>query len=282
MTADQGAQTSLSSAHSKQAGFAFFSGRILQYDYFNRQLDNPDWTGKSVLDFGGNIGGFLVGAPPTVRPEDYWCVDLHKPALERGRAALPRANFIFYNRYHNLYNPSGIVDLAVPELGRKFDIIIAFSVFTHTSVKEMREVLVQLQAMVQPGGLLAFTFEDPNYDPMKDPQYNLGVADNEVEWGSNLKHRLLREKPNYPGIDVEKFILSAAGARWCALVGECFYVDPEDVSPAEQEPGVYYHQFYTAAFLKKLLPKAEIYRPLSPLRQHCCVLREKAGLQAQD
>jgi hypothetical protein len=278
MAAEQRAQSSLASAHSRRAGFTFLSGRTLQYDYFNEQLANPDWTGKSVLDFGGNIGGFLVGAPSTIRPENYWCLDLHKPALEHGSTAMPRANFIFYNRYHNLYNPSGIVDLSVPELGRKFDIILAFSVFTHTSVREMQEILVQLKAMVQVGGLLAFTFEDPDYDPMKDPQYNLSFADNEVDWGSNLRHRLLRERPNYPGIDVEEFVLRAAGARWCTLVGDRFYVDPDDASPVEQEPGTYYHQFHTAEFLKKLLPEAEIYRPLSPLRQHCCVLREQSGL----
>jgi SAM-dependent methyltransferase len=277
MAAEQ--RASLASAHKKQAGFTFFSNRTLQYDYFNEQLGNPDWTGKSILDFGGNIGGFLVGAPSTVRPENYWCVDLHRPALERGRAALPGANFVFYNQYHNLYNPSGIVDLPVPELGGKFDIIIAFSVFTHTSVREMQELLAQLQALVKRGGLLAFTFEDPDYDPMKDPHYNVSVADSEVEWGSNLRHRLLREKPNYPGIDVEKFILRAVGARWCALVGDRFYADPDDASPVEQEPGAYYHQFHTTAFLRKLFREAEIYRPPSPLRQHCCILRGQPGLQ---
>jgi len=27
-----------------------------QFAYFNRQLDYPDWTGQTVLDFGGNSG----------------------------------------------------------------------------------------------------------------------------------------------------------------------------------------------------------------------------------
>ena len=125
----------------KKSEFTFFSGRTLQYYHFNAHLGNPDWTRKKILDFGGNVGGFLMGAPPTISQEDYWCVDLHKPALERGRQALPRAHFVFYDRYHNLYNSTGIVDLPVPDLGQRFDFILAFSVFTHTSVGEMQEIL---------------------------------------------------------------------------------------------------------------------------------------------
>jgi len=172
--------------------YTFLSGRTLQFDHFNAPLGNPDWGGKRILDFGGNVGGFLLGAPPAIRHEDYWCVDLHKPALERGRTALPQAHFVFYDRYHSLYNSTGIVDLPVPNLGQMFDYILAFSVFTHTSIREMREILHQLGGMLKRGGALAFTFGDPNYDPAKDPRYDMSAADQEVHWGSNLKHRLLR------------------------------------------------------------------------------------------
>jgi Methyltransferase domain len=257
----------------QKSEFTFFSSRTLQYYHFNAHLGNPDWVNKRILDFGGNVGGFLIGAPPTIKQEDYWCVDLHKAALERGQKTLERAHFVFYNRYHNLYNPNGIVDLPVPDLGQSFDFILAFSVFTHTSVREMQEIVCQLMGMLKSGGALAFTFEDHHYDPVKDPRYDMTVADQEVGWGSNLRHRLLRVKPDYPGIDVEQFILQAQNARWCALVGNRFYVDPDDVSPVSEKPGVCYHQYQTLAFVKKLFPTAEFFAPLSPLRQHFCVLR---------
>ena len=274
MAADQRSNLELIPAgEESKSEFTFFSGRTLQYDHFNAHLGSPNWIGKKILDFGGNVGGFLIGAPPTIKQEDYWCVDLHSPALERGRKALPSAHFVFYNRYHNLYNSAGIVDLPVPDLGQAFDFILAFSVFTHTSVQEMREILGQLRRMLRSGGTMAFTFGDPNYDPVKDPRYDMTGADEEVTWGSNLRHRLLREKPNYPRIEVEKLVARARGAKWCLLAGNSFFVDPEDVSPAEAEPGVCYHQFHTVAFVKDLLPGAEIFAPLSPLRQHCCVLR---------
>jgi SAM-dependent methyltransferase len=275
MAADRQSKLELlpTSEDGKKSEFTFFSGRTLQYYHFNAHLGNPDWTRKKILDFGGNVGGFLMGAPPTISQEDYWCVDLHKPALERGRQALPRAHFVFYNRYHNLYNSTGIVDLPVPDLGQTFDFILAFSVFTHTSVREMQEILRQLMGMLKSGGTLAFTFEDHNYDPVKDPRYDMTVADQEVGWGSNLRHRLLRVKPNYPGLDVEQSFLRARNARWCALVGNCFYVEPEDVSPASEQRGVGYHQYHTVAFMKELFSAGEFFAPLSPLRQHFCVLR---------
>jgi hypothetical protein len=46
----------------------------------------------------------------------------------------------------------------------KFDIILAFSVFTHTHQKEMLELVEQLRRLLAPRGVLAFTFCDPAYD----------------------------------------------------------------------------------------------------------------------
>jgi SAM-dependent methyltransferase len=273
MGADQRPNLDLPADEECMPGFIFFSNRTLQYYHFNSHLSNPNWIGKKILDFGGNVGGFLMGAPPSIKQEDYWCVDLHKPALDRGRKAFPRAHFIFYNRYHNLYNPRGIVDLPVPDLELAFDFILAFSVFTHTSVREMLEILGRLKRMLKSGGILAFTFDDPSYDPVKDPRYDMTAANEEVSWGSNLRHRLLREKPSYPGIDVEQFVVRARGTKWCALVGDRFHTDPNDVLGVEAESGVCYHQFHTVAFVGESVPGAQIFAPLSPLRQHCCVLR---------
>jgi hypothetical protein len=251
-----------------------FCARNTQYDYFNARLDNPCWIGKKILDFGGNVGGFLIGAPPAIRHDCYWCVDLCKPALEHGQKTFPQAHFVFYNRYSSHYNPTGFVGVPVPDLRQMFDFILAFSVFTHTSVREMLDLLGQLMGMLSRPGSLAFTFCDPHYDPMKDPGYDLDAADPEVSWGSNLRHRLLRKIADYPGIDMQAFIEQASDARWCTLVGDRFYVESEVVSPVHDEFGVPYDQFHAVAYMKELLPGAEIFPPLSPERQHCCVLRK--------
>ena len=101
----------------------FISTRETQFFYFDQQLDGPIWKGGKVLDFGGNVGGFLVSAEDRVDHDDYWCLDLNAGAIEQGRRNFPRAHFHHYNRYSSQYNPCGVRNLPVPDLGVKFDIM---------------------------------------------------------------------------------------------------------------------------------------------------------------
>src|SRR5688500_18370570 len=98
------------------------STRVTQFGYFNEILEQPFWKGSKILDFGGNIGTFLTSADGLVDHDDYWCLDLNRPVLEIGRREFPKANFVHYNRYSSQYNPDGIRNLPVPDLGWKFDV----------------------------------------------------------------------------------------------------------------------------------------------------------------
>ena len=128
------------------------STRVTQFGYFNEILDRPDWKASKILDFGGNVGSFLTSADGAVNHDDYWCLDLNRSVLEIGRREFPDAHFVHYNRYSSQYNPDGVRNLAVPDLGLKFDVIMAFSVFTHTHPSEMIELVGQLREMLAPAG----------------------------------------------------------------------------------------------------------------------------------
>ena len=137
--------------------------------------ESPVWKGRKVLDFGGNIGIFLTGAGNSVDHDDYWCIDLNQEVIERGRRDFPQAHFVHYNRYSSQYNPNGIRYLSIPDCGIQFDIILAFSVFTHTHQSEMLELVSQLRGMLAPDGVLAFTFCDACYDrSLSDPTLPAG------------------------------------------------------------------------------------------------------------
>lgn len=123
-----------------------------------RSLDHPVWRGSKILDFGGNVGGFLVGAGDCVDHDDYWCLDVTKAAVEQGQKRFPRAHFVHYNRYSSYFNPDGVRYLPVPDLGLRFGIIMAFSVFTHVHRNEMMELVAQLRGKLDTKGVLAFTF----------------------------------------------------------------------------------------------------------------------------
>ena len=223
-----------------------------QFVYFNEQLEYPDWHGKLVLDFGGNKGNLLFDPSCTIQPRDYYSVDVVADAMEEGRRLFPDAHFVHYNRYNRSFNPEGVVDLPIPDLGVRFDFILSYSVFTHTTLDEMTDLVSQLEAFLAPGGALAFTFIDPH-------------------WRSNLQWRLERSKAP----DVEKLVAAAADAEWCSLInGTELYVNsngPWDLSP---ETCATYNVFYTEDFLRRQFPHAKVCRPVNGEMQHCAILRK--------
>ena len=170
---------------------SFISTRVGQFTYFDLCLGMPDWRSKKVLDFGGNIGNLLTTGS-TIDPRNYWCIDVSRDAIEQGRAAHPEAHFVFYDRYNWAFNPTGTEDLPVPDPGPRFDVIVAYSVFTHTNQRETRELVSQLRQLLVPGGTIAFTFIDANYRQSQQP--GDGYFD-----GTNLDWRLAKAKRLHPG-----------------------------------------------------------------------------------
>src|SRR5262249_25278195 len=145
------------------------SRKFGQFHYFDQQLGHPDWTARVVLDFGGNQGNLLVDSNNRIRPQDYYCVDVIKEAIDEGRRQFPEAHWVHYDRYNCSFNPEGTVDILIPELGIEFDFILAYSVFTHIARKEMHDLVGQLRARLKPWGTLAFTFIDPHHSSCRQP-----------------------------------------------------------------------------------------------------------------
>jgi SAM-dependent methyltransferase len=226
------------------------SKRRTQFLYFDHVLAKPEWKGKKILDFGGNVGGFLAGAGDHVDHADYWCLDITEGAIAQGRHDFPRANFVFYNRYASYFNPDGVRYLPVPDLGLQFDIILAFSVFTHTHRDEMVDLVDQLRRMLVKDGLLAFTFCDPCYDrSLSDPTLapGTGVLTMETDW-----------QPS-----------------WCADIDDRLDLEPgNELCQQERrgKPGDRYSSYFTPRAVALTFPGARVYPPVSPEWQHCCVL----------
>jgi len=245
------------------------STRITQFAYFDRALAHPVWKGSKILDFGGNVGGFLSGADTHLDHDDYWCLDVQPGVLEHGRKKFPNAHFVHFNRYNAEYNPEGVRHLPVPDLGLKFDIILAFSVFTHVHQIEMLELIGQLRASLARDGILAFTFTDPGYDrSLSDPRLPSGTDVRKI-----LEWRRIRNSPR----DVDEIVEKARKARWCVVVNERLYVEPgKELSGQERkgEPWESYCSYYSVDYMASLFPDGKVLAPVSPEWQHCCVLRK--------
>lgn len=241
-------------------------GNTGHFSYFDKQLDYPEWKGKTVLDFGGNTGGLLLSPGCTIQPEFYYCVDVLWEALERGRTRFPQAHWIHFNRYNCSFNPDGIKNLPLPDMGVEFDIILAFSVFTHTTRDEMKDLVRQLQTRLAPNGRLAFTFIDPHFNAWPE-KYD----------GNNLKWRLERSHQMNPEIDVNALLQQSRSAEWCALVGGTkLYLNDNGVWNYETVSCMTYNVFYTADFLQHEFPDAQIRLPVQGEMQHCCIMQKSS------
>ncbi|HEY6333344.1 MAG TPA: class I SAM-dependent methyltransferase [Blastocatellia bacterium] len=249
---------------------AFFSNRRGQFSYFAEQIGDFNWSGKSVLDFGGNIGNMLQDPNSTIEQERYWCLDIDKDAIEAGRAAFPKANWLIYDRYCFAFNPNGRRDLPLPRLGQKFDYVVAFSVFTNTTQTDMLDLVDQLEGMVSDNGTLAFTFIDP--------RHRLSSGQTNLEWRLELE----KARGNISTTDVENIKRKTRAARWFMLVnGPGLYLESEDISPCKPDEEVSCYVYHTEDYMRTLFPRATVLPPVSNhlphvncRMQHCCVIKK--------
>lgn len=241
--------------------------KSVQFAYFNKQLDYPDWRGKSVLDFGGNKGNLLLDPACTIRPQDYYCVDVIGDALDEGRIAFPEAHWVHYDRYNYSFNPEGLAGLPVPDLGIEFDFVLAYSVFTHTTREEMMDLIEQLTTRLAPGGVLAFTFIDPHWKSWP-----------ETYEGNNLKWRLEKVREINSALDVESLLLQGRDALWCSLVnGTELFVNGSGSWADDYRSCATYNVYYTEDFLRDEFPEATFRPPVNGEMQHCCIIRREVG-----
>ncbi len=242
----------------------FLSRKTDQFSYFAQQLRNGDWRGRRVLDFGGNLGNILRDPHSTIEPSNYWCLDVVPAAVEAGRERWPDAHWHLYDRYSFFFNPAGNRHETIPDLGTRFDYIIAYSVFTNTSREDMVELVGQLTAMLNPGGALAFSFIDPNHNSWPGRFH-----------GNNFRWRLERERGEVSSPRAKEILARAASGRWLILVnGDDLYVDSDDVRDYPPETQKTHHVFYTTELMRELFPGAEIRMPVNAEMQHCCVIRK--------
>jgi SAM-dependent methyltransferase len=255
------------------------SRRLGQFTYFDLQLGGPEWRGKKVLDFGGNVGNILRDPCSAIDQNLYWCLDVSPDAIKKGEEIYPEAHWVFYDRYSFAFNPGGTPDLEIPDLGQSFDFIVAFSVFTHMSPREMIELVARLESLLADGGTLAFTFLNPHYNPAARQDDARPAAFD----GVSLRWRLEQCRRVNPDVNVELLLEKASGSRWCILINEeDLYVEDENARHYEPAEKRSYLSFYTPEYILDLFPRAQVLPPPRadylpphiPEMHHCCVIKK--------
>jgi hypothetical protein len=242
----------------------FLSRKTGQFSYFAEQLGDRRWQTKNVLDFGGNIGNMLREPGSTIDPRRYWCLDVVAESVAEGRRRHPEAHWHAYDRYCFYFNPHGVRGLPLPDLGVKFDYILAYSVFTNTGPSDMLDIVPQLEAMLADGGALAFTYIEARFWPW------------EYYSGTNFQWRLNREGVDMGTREARRMINQAERAEWCILVNaEKLLVESEEIGEYAPEAQRSHHTFYTTSYMQKLFPHATMLEPVQQEMQHCCIIRKR-------
>jgi len=248
---------------------AWVSRKMGQFTYFSQQVGESIWRGKKVLDFGGNIGNLLKDPNSNIAPEDYWCIDVDRDALDRGQAVYPKSHWVFYDRYCFFFNPHGVPNLTLPQVDQSFDYIVAYSVFTNTTQTDMVQLVEQLERLLAPNGTFAFTFIDPNYFSWPG-QYR----GNNFQWRLEREEELAGERGGTLNLNKPELMQRAQRANWLMLVNSNdLYIETEAIQPYEPEQQRTCHAFYTEEYMKNLFPHAAVLAPVNDEMQHCCLIR---------
>jgi SAM-dependent methyltransferase len=127
------------------------------YNIFSEGID-IDYSQSKILDFGCNQGNYIYNANNIVSPSQYIGIDLNFPSIEAAKIKHPEYRFVHYNKWHPSYNPYGNKSIKLTDfVDTDFDVVIAYSVLTHTSINETKKILDELYQVIKPGGTILFT-----------------------------------------------------------------------------------------------------------------------------
>jgi len=112
--------------------------KYFKYDVRKYFEQYTSFENKSVLDFGCNHGNFVRYRSH----HDYTGIDIDKNIIEKNKIQYPGCEWIHYDGYNHMYNPSGSEEL---DLDREYDACVAFSVMTHMSITDAVNYIQKLR-----------------------------------------------------------------------------------------------------------------------------------------
>jgi len=150
------------------------TGQLLT-DLATRSVGLSDLKNVDILDVGCGVRFTATIINRKIPVKSYTGVDVYKRIVEflqkNVEAHDDRFRFVYWNVYNQMFNPAG-VDLSTQEklpLDGSFDLIWAFSVFTHQNPKDSLALLQLLRKHIRKNGNLFFSvFIDDGLDRFED------------------------------------------------------------------------------------------------------------------
>ncbi|MER8411807.1 class I SAM-dependent methyltransferase [Mesorhizobium sp. M1342] len=149
---------------------------------FARQLENnytrhtkKPLAGSDILDFGCGYGRILRMMYYYSDPSSIWGIDAWDKSLSLCREA----------RLPGMFAQSERIPSVLPVDDQKFDLIFAFSVFTHLAPSSAKACLMAVRKHIKPGGLFVATIRPIEFWPFID-----GIQKTSVAAKMQSNHRL--------------------------------------------------------------------------------------------
>lgn len=133
-----------------------------RYDFFDMMHGRPDWSNATILDIGGNRGNLLEDLLDLqlISPQQYTSLDVDQEGLDFGKMNNPDANWVKHEAFNHAYNEKGTHETPFPFDDETFDLICGYSIYSHTTFKQMIFDLIELLRVCKPNGSIAFTVID--------------------------------------------------------------------------------------------------------------------------
>ena len=131
---------------------------------------NPDYANDSLLDFGGNQGNLLYFSQGKINEGTYTSIDNSLDSVEFGGAEFPKADFVHWNRYNEMYNHNGNKNEPLPEL-KQHNYIWAYSVFSHMIVEDIIEAVSWMKTINAKRIVTSYLCNDGDDNSKKIMQY---------------------------------------------------------------------------------------------------------------
>lgn len=129
------------------------------YNFFKKY--GVDFTNKKILDYGCDTGRLLRQYQTNLNNYMYTGFDVREEVILLNRMEFPNQNWIYQNIHNPAYNPNGSELLL---LDSSYDLIVSFSVFTHTSYEEFDQCISHFYHHLNPNGEMFLTFLALNND----------------------------------------------------------------------------------------------------------------------
>lgn len=145
--------------------FSFEVPRASRLEYLKKSTNISDVSGLKILDWGGNTGNLLMDGIEIgeINPADYTCIDVDASVMENSAEKFPLAKWITRPVAHPVYachDEQEDIDFT-PHLNQ-YDVIFAYSVYTHDIWEKMIEDIDTMYSLLKPGGKICISYIGPD------------------------------------------------------------------------------------------------------------------------